>query len=309
MTREFQLRLGLLLLFVSTAFWWLLLENDPHHAAPQPLHIAGLRQLAGQMPGRAPDRVEFEIAATAEKPADFSVAGGGLRKISLAATVFRLPVTGGAAVMIDSGPSAAAVAERGYDAHADAIRRVEAALASSRLLVLTEGRPLHATALLTMAAHPGKAQLLQRACLGPAQLADISAMPRKVWPAVALPTPCLTGQHPEAVAPGVVVIPAPGHAHGSQMVYVRLADGREFLFAGQNAPLDASWRQLRARGRIVADFRYYENRRAVFSWLLTIHQLAREAPGLIVVPGSDAQWLEAAAKQHLLSSGFSPDRP
>ena len=35
-----------------------------------------------------------------------------------------------------------------------------------------------------------------------------------------------------AIAPGVVLIKAPGHSPGSQMIYVQRADGREFLFAG-----------------------------------------------------------------------------
>ncbi|MCB1308715.1 MAG: MBL fold metallo-hydrolase [Leptospiraceae bacterium] len=33
-------------------------------------------------------------------------------------------------------------------------------------------------------------------------------------------------------APGIVLLPAPGHTPGSQMIYVRLIGGREFLFIG-----------------------------------------------------------------------------
>ena len=35
-----------------------------------------------------------------------------------------------------------------------------------------------------------------------------------------------------AVAPGVVLVSAPGHSPGSQLVYVRLADYREVLLVG-----------------------------------------------------------------------------
>src|SRR5208337_264002 len=34
------------------------------------------------------------------------------------------------------------------------------------------------------------------------------------------------------IGPGVVLINAPGHTPGSQMVYVRLASGREMILAG-----------------------------------------------------------------------------
>ena len=63
--------------------------------------------------------------------------------------------------------------------------------------------------------------------------------------------PTVQAGAPQAVAPGVVVIPAPSHTLGSQMVFVKLADGREFLFAGDIATMASSWRELRARSRLI----------------------------------------------------------
>src|SRR6202012_4773440 len=46
----------------------------------------------------------------------------------------------------------------------------------------------------------------------------------------------LTYQQYLAIAPGVVLIRAPGHTPGSQMVYVKTESGNEYLFIG-----DVAW--------------------------------------------------------------------
>ncbi len=96
---------------------------------------------------------------------------------------------------------------------------------------------------------------------------------------------------PHALAPGVVAIPAPSHSPHSQMIFVRLANGGEYLFAGEIAPLARSWQAQRGRARLVSDWLRPEDRRAVFAWLRTIRALKQEAPRLHVVPGYDHEWL------------------
>lgn len=98
-------------------------------------------------------------------------------------------------------------------------------------------------------------------------------------------------REPHALAPGIVAIPAPSHTPRSQMFYVRLANGEEYLFAGDVAPLARSWLRQRGRARLVSDWLVPEDRHAVFAWLRTIAVLKQEAPGLHVVPGYDHEWL------------------
>lgn len=82
------------------------------------------------------------------------------------------------------------------------------------------------------------------------------------------------------------------------MIYVRLADGREVLFAGDIATMAASWQELRARSRLIGDYLAPEDRREVYAWLRTIRALKAEAPNLLIVPGHDFEWLihDKAAK-------------
>ena len=55
----------------------------------------------------------------------------------------------------------------------------------------------------------------------------------------------------QAVAPGVVVIPMPGHTPGSQVVYVRRADGVELLFLGDIVWNGRNLRERRGKSRLI----------------------------------------------------------
>ncbi|MGE3692654.1 MAG: hypothetical protein AB7F98_14875 [Novosphingobium sp.] len=96
---------------------------------------------------------------------------------------------------------------------------------------------------------------------------------------------------PAALAPGVVAIPAPSHRPSTRMIYARIANGAEYLFATDVAPLAVSWKSQRGRARLVSDWLVPEDRRSVFAWLRTIRALKLEAPALHVVPGYDYEWL------------------
>src|SRR6185436_13319202 len=99
-----------------------------------------------------------------------------------------------------------------------------------------------------------------------------------------------------AIAPGVVLIKAPGHTPGSQMVFVQLADGRELLFLG-----DVSWRLQN-----IADVRERplfmtlvigEDRDAVIGEFQALHQLMEAEPSIKLVPGHDGPAIQALAGQ------------
>jgi glyoxylase-like metal-dependent hydrolase (beta-lactamase superfamily II) len=113
----------------------------------------------------------------------------------------------------------------------------------------------------------------------------------------------------QAVAPGVVVIPAPSHTPGSQMIFVRLANGREYLFTGDIATLDSSWRELRARSRLVGDVLAPEQRGEVFAWLRTIRALKAQAPGMVVVPGHDIEAISDPLAMTGITRGFVASGP
>lgn len=113
-----------------------------------------------------------------------------------------------------------------------------------------------------------------------------------------------TGMH--RLAPGVVLIESPGHTPGSQLVYVRLRYGAEFLIAG-----DVGWHSdnvLAGRGRplAVSLFALREDWRAVIGQQRALHRLVEDNPGLRLLLPHDADRLERYVESGLLGEGLQP---
>lgn len=107
-----------------------------------------------------------------------------------------------------------------------------------------------------------------------------------------------------AAAPGIVLIKAPGHSPGSQMVFIQKADGAEFLLLG-----DVAWQMrnvdnVRERPRLLTTFMLHEDRDAVMLQLAELHRLQSTEPNLHMLPGHDGVPIAALEKQGLLIQGF-----
>jgi glyoxylase-like metal-dependent hydrolase (beta-lactamase superfamily II) len=106
-----------------------------------------------------------------------------------------------------------------------------------------------------------------------------------------------------AVAPGVVLVRAPGHTPGSQLVYVQRADGAELLFLGDVAWMMENVERVRERARLVT-LLMKEDRGAVLQQLAAVKALKDAEPKLGVVAGHDGDQVEALAAKGLLVKGF-----
>lgn len=280
MTRRLNWILLTLLLLFGPIYYWLLLDNRPGDAAPKPVTIVQLRELAASLPGQAPAEVRVELVGWRRLPGTLFAAGIGLKRRLIGIMAFELPVAGGKPIMIDSGLTQVQASEMGLEAfRADYQARVDQALAGAGLILITHEHPDHIGGLAHLPGAGGD----RVARLNTPQRQTIGTMRGQGNVA----RPANDPDKPYAAAPGVVVIPAPSHTPGSQIVFVRLATGREYLFAGDIATLDLSWREVRARSRLVGDYIAPENRAEVFAWLRTIRALKRQAPSLVVVPGHD----------------------
>ena len=306
MTRRLNLLLLGLLLVVGAPTYWLLIDNRPGDAAAKPVTITQLRALAASLPGPAPQRVEMELVGYGRLPGTMMVAGGGLKRDLLGVLAFRLPVAGGQPVVVDTGLSAAIADQMGmerFDPTAQA--RVDAALREAGLILLTHEHFDHEGGLATL----GDPAVLAKALLNPGQLPGNALTDLMPWPKGVQLKAGIVGSAPRAVAPGVVVIPAPSHTPGSQMVYVRLSSGREVLFAGDIATMARSWQQLRARSRLIGNFVAQEDRAEVFAWLRTIRAFKAAAPGLLVIAGHDYEWIHFQEGHYGIQEHFSPPAP
>ena len=104
------------------------------------------------------------------------------------------------------------------------------------------------------------------------------------------------------LAPGMVLIKAPGHTPGGQMVYVRLQNGAEYLLVG-----DVVWNSEsidRLVGRpLLMNLAMNEDQAALGSEIRALYNLARSEPIHLVV-SHDGEQIEQYMRQGLLGSSF-----
>jgi glyoxylase-like metal-dependent hydrolase (beta-lactamase superfamily II) len=104
------------------------------------------------------------------------------------------------------------------------------------------------------------------------------------------------------IAPGVVLIKAPGHTPGSQVVYVKLASGREVILSGDvtlnHVGIETEKERPDPAHRIGA-----ADRAAIAGELAWLHEAERA--GVSVVVSHDEEQIKAFARQGILSEGLA----
>jgi glyoxylase-like metal-dependent hydrolase (beta-lactamase superfamily II) len=104
------------------------------------------------------------------------------------------------------------------------------------------------------------------------------------------------------IAPGVVLIKAPGHTPGAQVVYVKLASGREVILSG-----DVAWHRLGIETEKEkpdsSSKQMGEDRAAIAGELAWLHQA--EQAGVSVVVSHDGEQLKTFAHQGILTDGLA----
>ena len=106
-------------------------------------------------------------------------------------------------------------------------------------------------------------------------------------------------------APGIVFIKAPGHTPGSQMVYVKLQNGNEFLFTGDVVWNFINIEKLKSRS-ILVNYLGGENRKQIgnqIRWLYDEIYMNKNEK-IFIVPSHDPQVLKNYIERGLLGDTF-----
>jgi len=297
--RGLAITVVVLLCLAGAAVYWLFYDTGPAPRAGYALDLPAIRAAAASVPGNLPTHIELEILSHDAVPRTAMVSGTDWSKIDLARASYRI-VSPDRSVIVDTGYDEASARASGADWYdRAAYRRMLAGLDRASAIVVTHEHGDHLGGVLTS---PNLMRNLPHLLLTRAQ-AGSAVAPR--WPEGARDAlRAFDYASIKAVAPGIVLIEAPGHTPGSQMIYVRQADGREFLFMGDVASMLDNVRLQHQRSRYVTWLISGDDRGAVAAELQTIAAVSRANPGLILVPGHDGAAIEALAARGLLVRKF-----
>jgi glyoxylase-like metal-dependent hydrolase (beta-lactamase superfamily II) len=293
--------LAAVLLIGVAGIYWLFYDNRAPSSGVFALDMAAVRAESRRISGALPTGIEAEIISEQQVPRIAMQADASWGKVWLARASYRVLTPTGAIIIDTAHDRASALANGAQRYHDDAWARMQAAMRSAALILVTHEHGDHLGGLI---ASPNLRAELPHAMLNPQQFA-LSPSAKPQWPPGSR-----AGYRPLdyrgllPVAPGVVLIRAPGHTQGSQMIYVRQDSGREFLFLGDVASLADNVTTGHIRSRLVTDFISHDDRDAVMRQTRALQRVAAENPMLVMVPGHDAAVIRAILQLGLMTPGF-----
>lgn len=278
-----------LLLLVGIAYYWLLVNAGPRGVPARPFDIAALRAAANAERGAKPTGITFVTLATRRIPSTSLAAGTGLRHVTSGVIAWRIETPGGG-IVLDPGLSPTDAEAMGFARYNKAgMAVVDGWMDRAELILFSHAHVDHVGRFLD---HPRFDDIADKALITPGMLGGINALWRENGSHIAK----TRDLGPiEAVAPGVVVIQTPGHTPASQMIYVQLASGREYIFAGDTASLAPNFERATPRSRLVSDILVPEDRPAVIGWLKGLKALKERNNALVLLPSHDADWVQENA--------------
>lgn len=302
--RRLTIAFGMLAAAGAGAYYWLIIESHMPFSGSYTIDIAELRMLADEKSGAKPMEIRVETVGAITFPKTVVVAGDGWDSTELPVSAYQLVYLDHTAV-IDTGYDMATAKQAtattsGFDEAA--YKRIVAALNGASLIVVTHEHWDHAA---TLFAQPNLEKLLEVTQLTKQQVDNADRLAPSSFPGEAKKTvKSIDYKTTLAIAPGVVLVKSPGHTPGSQSVYVKLANGKEYLFIG-----DIAWHQrnidlVRERARLVTWWFLNEDRDAVMLQLAELKRLQETNPELTIIPGHDPEVLARLLKSGRLIQRF-----
>lgn len=272
--------------------------------------IADIRRLANAPAEERPSAIEVEFLAEDQLPFFGLQAGLDFRSATMARSAFRLKSNWGN-TLIDVGMDryVAALFKTGEKFDDTSLARIGSAMVTARRIVVTHEHPDHLGYLprsKSLDTLIPKLRLTREQIEATAQYMEDGRIPeafRGVDP--------VSSRGFTSVAPGVVLIPAPGHTPGSVLFFVQMADGREVLFVGDIVWTMSNIRDETGRSRLVQSvlMQTSEDRPKTYQVLRWLISFMDQNPDVLVVPSHDDSYLRELVASGRLVQGFGQLQP
>lgn len=261
-----------------------------------------IRRTAALIPGARPLRINFLKFAESRRTKNFSVKDAPATPSIQARTAFQVIYPDGS-VMVDAGMDLAVHTFFGRGVEEpyfpEAAAQVEQAVRRARLIVVTHEHGDHVAGVIHT---PAADDLARKTILTRTQVQTLLSTPQmpeiKLTEELARRFVVVDYERYFPLAPGIALIKAGGHTPGSQMVYIVLASGREFLLIG-----DATWHMDGVRLMKGKDAPWVtEDQGAVLDQLTWLNGLSRSAPNLVIVASHDEEQHAELIQKGMLSN-------
>jgi glyoxylase-like metal-dependent hydrolase (beta-lactamase superfamily II) len=273
--------------------------------SPAPTWTANLndvRSVAKVIPGRRPLRINVLKFAESRRTKNFSIKGAAAEPSVQARTAFQVMYADGS-VMVDAGMDQQVHrffgrgVEEPFDP--DAAARVDRALKGARLILVTHEHGDHVAGVIR---GPSVKDLAPKTVLTRVQVQSLIAAPQmpeiKLTEEAARRYLVIDYEKYFPVAPGLVLVKAPGHTPGSQMVYIALDSGREYLLIG-----DVAWHMDGVRSVKGKDAPWItEDQNTIMDQLGWLNSLSRTERTLFIVASHDDAQLRELTEKGILGN-------
>ena len=267
--------------------------------------LANLRAAASAVPGDLPIALRYLEFASFKTPLSGAVVGAEDAIVDGVYTVFQVRYTHGW-VMVDAGVDREVETDTTVTIDQARYNRVQEALRGANLIVVTHEHHDHIAGVIHTAARDiiapktiltrAQVRTLLRPLKGSAPLGASPLI--QLTPRDAAKYLVIDYEQLYPIAPGTVLLKAPGHTPGSQMVYVRLASGQEVLLVG-----DIAWfmagieRRLQKPQAISREMG--EDRTALQNQLDWLSGLTKRQ-NIVLANCHDAAWLRSLVRRGVL---------
>ena len=266
--------------------------------------LTDIRATAALIPGRRPLRLNILKFAESRRTKNFSIKGAPVEPSVQARTAFQVMFADGH-IMVDAGMDQQVHrffgrgVEEPYDT--EAAGQVERALTNARLIVVTHEHGDHVAGVIRTSR---ARELAPKTILTRSQVQALLTTPQmpeiKLTEEMAAQYLVVDYDRYFPLAAGIVLIKAPGHTPGSQMVYIALESGREYLLIG-----DAAWHMDGVRLMKGKDAPWItEEQNGVMSQLKWLNELSRSEPGLVIVASHDDEEHAELIRKGILGGRF-----